>query len=328
NILLFALLLNILINIQSNHKCTTRHHTHTNRSLCECDLYMPNHDNDPEMKSVMENFNKQTQQRFHEYDDRMVEKRKQCKDKCDKEIQKIILKDKLEKELTEKFATLHTDIPSDAIPTCVCEKSTTDKVEKGCLNCGKTMGGITPSWGLVSGLWYAKWINAALLAAERAGVDAGITATIDVLKTSLGLGSLTEAQWANLVTTETFKNPTVLSSSLKVLSDKICLTVNENFNTEDAICLFKLRGDHILSSAITSHTKTAATNAAAKATTVTEAEISKVTATSTTYYTVVTASIIAIVIIVLIMVIIYLILRYRRKKKMKKKIKYIKLLEE
>ncbi|ETW32016.1 hypothetical protein PFFCH_00542 [Plasmodium falciparum FCH/4] len=44
------------------------------------------------MKEVIDNFNKQTQQRFHEYDERMKTTRQKCKDKCDKEIQKIILK--------------------------------------------------------------------------------------------------------------------------------------------------------------------------------------------------------------------------------------------
>ncbi|SOV83955.1 rifin PIR protein, putative [Plasmodium reichenowi] len=80
NILLFALPLNILVHNQRNHKSTTPHHTPkitTTRLLCECELYAPaNYDNDTEMKKVMENFNKQTQQRFHEYDDRMVEKTK------------------------------------------------------------------------------------------------------------------------------------------------------------------------------------------------------------------------------------------------------------
>ncbi|KYN92996.1 rifin, partial [Plasmodium reichenowi] len=107
NILLFALPLNVLVklchvNNQRNHKSTTPHTPSpipTTRLLCECELYMPNYGNDPQMKEVINNFNKQTQQRFHEYDDRMKTARQKCKDKCDKEIQKIILKDKLEKEL-------------------------------------------------------------------------------------------------------------------------------------------------------------------------------------------------------------------------------------
>ncbi|ETW45075.1 hypothetical protein PFNF135_00404 [Plasmodium falciparum NF135/5.C10] len=154
NILLFELPLNILIYNQRNHKSTT-HHTPKipiTRLLCECDLYMPNYDNDQEMKEVMQQFEVRTSQRFHEYDERMQSKRMQCKEQCDKEIQKIILKDKLEKELNEKFLTLQTDIQSDAIPTCVCEKSIADKVEKGCLRSGGVLGGgVMPGFGTIGG---------------------------------------------------------------------------------------------------------------------------------------------------------------------------------
>ncbi|EWC75603.1 surface antigen [Plasmodium falciparum UGT5.1] len=182
NILLFYLSLNILsssseVYNQRNHNSTTPHTPKipTTRSLCECELYVPvNYDNDWEMKSVMENFNKQTQQRFEEYDERMQSKRKQYKDKCDKEIQKIILKDKLEKELMDKFATLDTDIQSDAIPSCVCEKSIAEKVEKTCSKCAGVLGGgIAPGWGLVSGIVYTGWKAAALAAAKKAAIAAG-----------------------------------------------------------------------------------------------------------------------------------------------------------
>nr|SPJ13230.1 rifin PIR protein,putative [Plasmodium sp. DRC-Itaito] len=109
----------------------------TTRLLLECKLYLPNYDSDPQMKKVMQQF-----------DEAMVKNRQKCKDKCDKEIQKIILKDKMEKELIHKFATLQKDIQSDAIPTCICEKSLAYKVEKTCLICGYGLGSVTPSVGL------------------------------------------------------------------------------------------------------------------------------------------------------------------------------------
>ncbi|CZT99164.1 rifin [Plasmodium falciparum NF54] len=187
NILLFALPLNILIYNQRNHNSTT-HHTlkiPITRLLCECELYSPsNYDNDPQLKKIMENFNKQTQQRFEEYDERMKTTRQKCKDKCDKEIQKIILKDKLEKELMDKFATLQTDIQSDDIPTCVCEKSLADKVEKNCMKCTQNLGGIVaPSSGVLAGIaelglnaWKTTEITAAIAAAEQAGAAKGLAA--------------------------------------------------------------------------------------------------------------------------------------------------------
>ncbi|ETW33064.1 hypothetical protein PFTANZ_06219 [Plasmodium falciparum Tanzania (2000708)] len=159
-----------------------------------------NYDNDPEMKSVMQQFHDRTTQRFQEYDERLQEKRQICKDTCDKEIQKIILKDKLEKELTEKFATLQTDIHSDAIPTCVCEKSVTDKFEKTCLKCGNNMGGLVPGMGLIGG-------TAVYAAAVKAATKAGMKAALDELNRIGGLKSLLGENIKDLVTTTNFKCP-------------------------------------------------------------------------------------------------------------------------
>ncbi|KOB89408.1 hypothetical protein PFDG_04957, partial [Plasmodium falciparum Dd2] len=183
NILLFPLKLNILVNTHKKPHTTARHTQKipTTRSLSECEFYAPvNYYSDPQMKKIMENFNKQTQQRFHEYDERMKTTRQKCKEQCEKDIQKIILKDKLEKELTQKFATLQTDIQNDAIPTCICEKSIADKIEKGCLKCGGVFGGgIAPSIGTLGGIgqvalsaWKTEAIAAATAAAEKAGAAA------------------------------------------------------------------------------------------------------------------------------------------------------------
>ncbi|ETW44899.1 hypothetical protein PFNF135_00674 [Plasmodium falciparum NF135/5.C10] len=201
NILLFSLPLNILEHNPWNHYM--KPHTYTNRSLCECDLYMTNYDNDPELKKVKEQFNKQTQQRFHEYDDRMKTTRQKCREECDKECQKIILKDKLEKQMEQQFSTLHTDIQRDAIPTCVCEKSVADKVEKNCMKCTQNLGGIVaPSSGVLAGIaegalivWKPLALEAAIAAAKEAGAakgfaegaQAGIKAVMNGLLTDLGL---------------------------------------------------------------------------------------------------------------------------------------------
>ncbi|KNG76632.1 rifin [Plasmodium falciparum IGH-CR14] len=198
NILLFYLSLNILllsseVYNQRNHYITRTPKTNT-RTLCECELYAPsNYDNDPQMKEVMENFNRQTSERFHEYDERMKTTRQKCKDKCHKEIEKIILKDKIEKELMDKFATLHTDIQSDAIPTCVCEKSMADKMEKECLKCGYGLGTVAPTVGLIGSVAIGSLKNAALkIAIDEAiaegaakGAAAGIEEGIKVVMKGL-----------------------------------------------------------------------------------------------------------------------------------------------
>ncbi|ETW51546.1 hypothetical protein PFMALIP_00384 [Plasmodium falciparum MaliPS096_E11] len=234
NIFLFALPLNILVNTHKEPFIT--HHTPkipTTRLLCECDLYMSSYDNDPQMKKVMEHFNKQTQQRFEEYDERTKTTRQKCKEQCDKEIQKIILKDKLEKELMDKFATLQTDIQSDAIPTCVCEKSMADKVEKTCLKCTQNLGGIVaPSSGVLAGIaegalyaWKPKVLEAAIEAAiaksaakitavaEAARILAGIEAVIAELQ-GFGVFNLDGHALETFFTTISNNNASIITQAV------------------------------------------------------------------------------------------------------------------
>ncbi|EWC77991.1 surface antigen [Plasmodium falciparum UGT5.1] len=288
----------------------------------------------------MQQFHDRTTQRFQEYDDHMIKNRQICKDKCDKEIQKIILKDKIEKELNEKFSALHTDIQSDAIPTCICEKSLADKVEKGCLRCAQNLGGIVaPSSGVLAGIaegalsvWKPAAITAAkaaaLTEATKAATNAGMEAvSLKIEELILRWG--TEAFVLRKVfTPSNYKcGAALLENAGKLLgetckivprksSSAFCNTVI-NYPGPSNIEGFGKIGSVAYEAAFTSQKGTL--------------EATKVGAVEATYggcQTAIIASIVAIVVIVLIMVIIYLILRYRRKKKMKKKLQYIKLLEE
>ncbi|SCM18754.1 PIR protein, putative [Plasmodium sp.] len=371
NILLFALPLNILLHNQRNHKSTTNHTPKipTTRLLCECELYAPaNYDNDPQMKEVMENFNKQTQQRFHDYEDHMIKNRKKCKEKCDKEIQKIILKDKLEKQMAQQLTTLETKIDTGDIPTCICEKSLADKTEKFCLNCGINVGGgVTLSSGILGGIsavavygWKPKALETAIAEAleaasskiSTAGALAGKNAGMDVVIFGLKhfrVDKLFPDIFKNFVNTKPYTEVTNLSSSILEKYVPTCTGLNNS--TPHAACSqFQINFGIHLSETNTYGTLAptaipqrlgvllqradAAARAAAKA--ATDKLTAETTAEQTTLIeagfnnsiTSINAPIIAILIIVLIMVIIYLVLRYRRKKKMKKKLQYIKLLEE
>ncbi|ETW19990.1 hypothetical protein PFFVO_00891 [Plasmodium falciparum Vietnam Oak-Knoll (FVO)] len=362
NILLFSIPLNILINDHSKYSSckhtsnskTTKPH----RSLYECGLYSPaNNDNDPEMKRVMQQFEDRTSQRFHEYDERMKTTRQKCKEQCDKEIQKIILKEKIEKELMDKFATLQTDIQNDAIPTCVCEKSLADKTENFCLNCGVQLGGgVLQASGLLGGIgqlgldaWKAAELVTAKELAEKAGAAAGLKAgdalgmeiVIEGLKV-LEVHTLESGIFNSFVNNSHYTEVTKLASVIDTEMNKVCFgshpicALREKLglvavpgrkmvNQKDAITkVLKQALEKATSSANAKATQVAATKTAALET----AQKGAIEAASTELYTTIAYSILAILIIVLIMVIIYLILRYRRKKKMKKKLQYIKLLEE
>ncbi|EUR79018.1 hypothetical protein PFBG_00507, partial [Plasmodium falciparum 7G8] len=316
-------------------------HIQTTRLLCECELFAPqNYDNDPEIKTVMQQFHDRTTQRFQEYDEKLQEKRQIYKDKCDKEIQKIILKDKLEKELTEKFAILQTDIHSDAIPTCICEKSIADKVEKGCLRCGGVFGGgIAPSVGILGGIgqvalsaWKTAAITSAKETAEKAAIakatNAGVDAVILELKNFVnGLTGMT-VDLTPIVTPSNYNCGSVLYASAKKLASKSCIVngqVIQNRFCDNVVYYPNESGFNLFAQAgITKYeTEFASQKALLEA-----AELDAVDSKYAFWQTANIAPVVAILVIVLIMVIIYLILRYRRKKKMKKKLQYIKLLEE
>ncbi|SOV74861.1 rifin PIR protein, putative [Plasmodium reichenowi] len=348
NILLFALPLNILLTLyhahnQRNHY-TTPSHTHTNRSLCECELYAPvNYDNDPQIKEVMDTFNKQTQQRFHEYDERMKTTRQKCKEQCDKEIQKIILKDKLEKQMAQQLSTLETKIDTDDIPTCVCEKSIADKVEKGCLRCGGVLGGgVMPGMGLIDGsllgaisvlqpLEIAAAKEAALAEATEAAIEAGMKAVITKIE---GLSqSFTKVQGVldltPIVTRSTFKNgPALVETAENLFGDacKVPGTTSDSIFCNNAI--YYGSGEYYVGSFGEVGRSTFEETLASQKVLLEAEKVGAIEATYGGYHISIIASIVAIVVIVLIMIIIYLVLRYRRKKKMKKKLQYIKLLEE
>ncbi|ETW47999.1 hypothetical protein PFMALIP_03958 [Plasmodium falciparum MaliPS096_E11] len=112
--------------------------------------------------------------------------KKECKDQCHEEIQKIVLKDKIKKELTEKLAELYRDIFIEDIPTCICEKSLSDKVEKTCLKCGGILGGgVEPTVGLLGTVAVNQLTKATTVAsiefATQEGIKAGIKAVVDNL---------------------------------------------------------------------------------------------------------------------------------------------------
>ncbi|SOS81689.1 PIR protein, putative [Plasmodium sp.] len=226
-IFLFFLLLNILSHNKNKSYITIHTPITTSRVLIECNVYIPNYDNDPDMNSVRENFHKQTEQRFHEYDKRMIKNRQKCKEKCDKDIQQIIVKDKIQKSLEEK-------------------------VEKGCLKCGFGLGGVAVGVGLLGTAVVNELKRAALAASIEtaiasceakgavAGHAAGVAKFIDGLK-ALSIEKLIierlETFYTTTPFTESSKLPIVIHqqyqatcSSLSSTSNPICGNIASKLN--------------------------------------------------------------------------------------------------
>ncbi|CDO62050.1 rifin [Plasmodium reichenowi] len=301
-ILLFVLTLNILLTSSSyvynnNEQQTTHHPTQTNRSLCECNTQSSIYDNDADMKSVKENFDRQTSQRFEEYEERKKDKRQKRKEERDKNIKKIIDKDKMEKSLAEK-------------------------VEKGCLRCGCALGGgVLPVWGLVSGLWYATLSQHISQMAIQKGIKAGIATVVSELEDVANQFANSPFHISEMVNAETYRSAQALITYIYEAKGKVC---EGNIVYNAPVCS-KVGGNlSFLNQKVLEATRqgiAAAKNAEAAA-------MAEPNAASTYLYSVIGYSVLAILIIVLVMIIIYLVLRYRRKKKMNKKAQYTKLLNQ
>ncbi|SOS79532.1 rifin [Plasmodium sp. gorilla clade G1] len=309
-ILLFSLPLNILANNNNKAHITSHITTTTSRVLSECDINASIHDNDLEIKSLKENFNRHTSQRFAEYNKRMRDKRNKCKEQCEKDIQKIIVKDKIQKSLAHK-------------------------VEKGCLKCGCVLGGgVAPVWGLVSGLWYATWSQYVTTTLVKMATDKGIQKGLEVglVKVTEIVKQIYQLQESQIPTIDMLSKMTAGAFTNDVSLFDIFKTINSAMYGKydsDTYAAFSSGVQSIAQKNILP--KSYSAQAEAVITTFNETKEGVLTGgaqTTSSLTTAIIASFVAIVIIVLIMVIIYLILRYRRKKKMNKKQQYTKLLKE
>ncbi|MBZ2160253.1 hypothetical protein K1I93_09355, partial [Streptococcus australis] len=182
----------------------------------------------------MDDFHHQTQKRFHEYEQRLIKNRKECKEQCEQNIQKLILKEKVEKELTEKFSALQIDISTHDIPTCVCEKSVADKTEKFCLKCGYGLGGALTSWEIFGYTGIYGWANYAALLAHEAGVKAGIKVVIDMFSTYPGLIRLPGVDLTKMINGSNFNIPMELVKIVQGLNNKLC-----NPSSTEVFCAFR-----------------------------------------------------------------------------------------
>ncbi|ETW32472.1 hypothetical protein PFFCH_00092 [Plasmodium falciparum FCH/4] len=308
-ILLFSLPLNILITSSYAHNknkpyITPHTPTNTSRVLSECDIQKSTYDSNPEMKKVMENFDRQTSQRFEEYEERMIKNRRKCKEKCDKDIQQIILKDKMDKSLAEK-------------------------VEIGCLRCGCGLGVVAAGVGIIGPVAVKGLENAAMLVAAQKGIEVGMAKAIEKLGEIYGLIEFSYLPWAAKINGTNFfhKNSLVLivgeaynkCTDVEAAKGSLFCQAMEGLNKESGVIPVQV---------ISTQAAEAAVAAGKAAETAEKAEIVLVNAKSSLLYSAIGYSVMAILIILLVMVIIYLILRYRRKKKMNIKLQYTKLLNQ
>ncbi|ETW31240.1 hypothetical protein PFFCH_01327, partial [Plasmodium falciparum FCH/4] len=78
------------------------------------------------------------------------------------------------------LVALYRDIFTEDIPTCICEKSLSDKVEKTCLKCGGILGGgLEPTVGLLGTVVVNQLAKATTVTsiefATQEGIKSGLT---------------------------------------------------------------------------------------------------------------------------------------------------------
>ncbi|SOS79053.1 PIR protein [Plasmodium sp. gorilla clade G1] len=297
-ILLFALQLYVLEHNKNKPYITPDTPTTTSRVLSECDIQKSIYDNDEDMKSVKENFDRQTSHRFEEYEERMNVKRQKCKEQCDKDIQQIILKDKFQKSLEEK-------------------------VEKGCLICGCGLGGVAAGVGIFGAIAVNEVKKAALLAAAQKGTEAGMATVVSELHEMTESFLRVGIDIVKKINTETYRCPQALITSIYSAKQEVCVG---KIGETELVCNQIGKGGTTIW--FGPKVLEATTEGIKVAKTTEESKIALANAESSYLYSAIGYSVLAILIIVLVMVIIYLILRYRRKKKINKKLQYTKLLNK
>ncbi|KNC35593.1 rifin [Plasmodium falciparum RAJ116] len=259
---------------------------------------MPKYDSDEDMNSVKENFDRQTSQRFEEYEERMITQRQKYKEQRDQDIQKIILKDKIKKSLEEK-------------------------VEKCCLICGCGLGGgVAPFVGLFGGLA----VNEMKKVAAAAATEAGIKKAIEGVGSIFELNVESTIQWREIIHAGNYNQKMLLSDIVNVLNNgcedgpssagPLFCQVSKSFTEKSQRPVF------------TKTISEMAGNAAEAAGKAANEKYAEMTSVGTICSDPIVISAIVVVIIAVILLIIYLILRYRRKQKMNKKLPYTKLLNQ
>ncbi|SOS78221.1 rifin [Plasmodium sp. gorilla clade G1] len=304
-ILLFSLPLNIFMSLSYAHNknkpyITSHTTTITLRVLNECDIHTSIYVNDADMESLKENFDRKTSQRFEKYNERMIKNRQKYKEQCDRDIQKIILKDKIEKSLA-------------------------GKVEKGCLKCGCGLGVVAASVGLTGALAVDELKNAATAAAidfaRKEGIKEGIHVVIEKIKDLPFISNYLNVQWTKFINGSNYNTVSGLVQAVKDAVHSTANTCTPPSGQFGKVCQSISNGEATFRSVVEAGQEAAASTTG----TVQKSALDTIEIATTTCTTAITASVIAIVVIVLVLVIIYLILRYRRKKKINKKVQYTKL---
>lgn len=119
----------------------------------------------------MKRFNERTAVRLKEYDEQKKKKQKIYKEKKDKDIKEIIVKDKIQKQLTKQLSKLEKVTDTDDLFKGKNEKKVATKGKKGRKKNKKTLGQTLSEWNILPNIDMYEWIP---FSSKEAKVDCNI----------------------------------------------------------------------------------------------------------------------------------------------------------
>ncbi|ETW33201.1 hypothetical protein PFTANZ_06081 [Plasmodium falciparum Tanzania (2000708)] len=137
--------------------------------------------------------------------------------------------------MAQQLTTLETKIDTNDIPTCVCEKSLADKVEKGCLKCGYGLGTVAPTVGLIGSVAIGSLKNAALKIAIdeaiaegaakglAAGTKAGIQEVMKGLYTDFRLSAVDDKVLGLVLDGTNYNNVSNITTAISTKFNRSCM---------------------------------------------------------------------------------------------------------
>lgn len=123
------------------------------------------------MKELMKRYNERTAVRLKEYDEQKKKKQKIYKEKKDKDIKEIIVKDKIQKQLTKQLSKLEKVTDTDDLFKGKNEKKVATKGKKGRKKNKKTLGQTLSEWNILPNIDMYEWIP---FSSKEAKVDCNI----------------------------------------------------------------------------------------------------------------------------------------------------------
>lgn len=293
----------------------------------------------------MKRYNERTAVRLKEYDEQKKKKQKIYKEKKDKDIKEIIVKDKIQKQLTKQLSKLEKVTDTDDLFKGKNEKKVATKGKKGRKKNKKTLGQTLSEWNILPNIDMYEWIP---FSSKEAKVDCNIKNIKQALTRVGYIGpnkfvTLGSKDGKDAIDMDNLFS-SIMSSSNALYQkyiDKDDTSNGSSFKKQSGFLSFALYAlweifEHIVLPVVTSmllngngsESQVSADRASGSGVSVGECHVHGPGSEGAHGVSVLYESFIALYTIASILLILYYILKYYRKIRMEKKEKYMKILQD